>query len=97
LFSEAKLNYLVGDLGLTKEKVELLGSRINEIYLLDSGRSFYHYRIRSEQWSVHRVQQNISHWSISKKVYREKGAEIEKKAPNIRILIIQYCHLIYDF
>lgn len=40
MFTEAELIYLVRDLGLTEEKVELLGSRLNEKYLLESGTTF---------------------------------------------------------
>lgn len=37
------------DFGLTKEKAELLGSRLKEKHLLESGTSIYHFRTRDQQ------------------------------------------------
>lgn len=51
LFTQAELNDLVRDLGLTKEKAELLGSRLKEKHLLASGTSIYQYRIRDQQFA----------------------------------------------
>lgn len=44
LFSQGELNDLVGDLGLSKDAAELLGSRLKNKNLLSPGTSFYWYR-----------------------------------------------------
>ncbi|KAG5889812.1 hypothetical protein JTB14_025591 [Gonioctena quinquepunctata] len=46
LFTQAELNDLVIDLGLTKEK-----ARLKEKHLLECGTSIYHYRTRDEQFA----------------------------------------------
>lgn len=51
LFAQAELNDLVRDLGLTKEKAELLGSRLKEKHLLEPGTSICHYRTRDKQFT----------------------------------------------
>jgi len=51
LFTQAELNDLVRDLGLTKEKAELLGSRLQEKHLLEYGTSICHYRTRDQQFA----------------------------------------------
>jgi len=47
-FSQDELNDLVRDLGLTKEKVELLSSRLKEKHLLESTVKVFYYRNRSK-------------------------------------------------
>lgn len=51
LFNQIELNDLVRDLGLTKEKAELLGSRLKEKNLLTVGTNIYVYRKREQQFS----------------------------------------------
>jgi hypothetical protein len=46
LFSQSELNNVIRDLGLPKEKAELLGSRVKENNLLAVGTSVYWYRSR---------------------------------------------------
>ena len=46
--SQSELNDLVRDLGLIKEKSELLGSRLKENNLLGPGTTFYWYRSEEE-------------------------------------------------
>jgi hypothetical protein len=46
LFTQSELNNVVRDLGLPKEKAELLGSRLKEMNLLAAGTSMYLYRSR---------------------------------------------------
>lgn len=51
LFSQVELNDLVRDLGLSKERSELLGSRLKEKNLLDPNTTFYWYRNREKEFS----------------------------------------------
>lgn len=51
LFNQIELNDLVRDLGLTKEKAELLGSRLKEKNLLAEGTNIYVFRKREQQFS----------------------------------------------
>ena len=51
LFAQAEINDLVRDLGLTKEKAELLGSRLKEKHLLEPETSICHYRTRDKQFT----------------------------------------------
>lgn len=51
VFTQIELNDLVRDLGLTKEKAELLGSRLKEKNLLAIGTSIHVYRKREQQFS----------------------------------------------
>ena len=44
LISQTELDYLVRDLSLSKEKSELLGSRLKEWNLLQSGATVLHFR-----------------------------------------------------
>ena len=48
LFNQAALNDLIRDLGLPKDKSELLGSRLKERNLLASGTTFFWYRHREQ-------------------------------------------------
>ncbi|GFX68178.1 uncharacterized protein TNCV_4440011 [Trichonephila clavipes] len=50
LFSQSDLNDLVRDLGLPKDTAEVLGSRLKERHLLNSGVSFSWYRIREKEF-----------------------------------------------
>ncbi|GFW51877.1 uncharacterized protein TNCV_1188081 [Trichonephila clavipes] len=49
-FSQSDLNYLVRDLGLPKDTAEVLGSRLKERHLLNSGVSFSGYRFREKEF-----------------------------------------------
>ena len=49
LFTQIKLNDLVRDLGLTKEKAELLGSRLKQKTCWQKAGSIYVYRTREQQ------------------------------------------------
>jgi hypothetical protein len=49
LFTQSELNNVIRDLGLPKEKAELLGSRLKEKNLLAAGTSMYWYRSRSRE------------------------------------------------
>jgi hypothetical protein len=51
LFTQSELNNVIRDLGLPKEKVELLGSRFKETNLLADGTSMYWYRSREQQFT----------------------------------------------
>jgi hypothetical protein len=51
LFTQSELNYVIRDLGLPKEKAELLGSRIKEKNLLAAGTSMYLYRSREQEFT----------------------------------------------
>ncbi|GFV15381.1 uncharacterized protein TNCV_4834081 [Trichonephila clavipes] len=50
LFSQSDLNNLVRNLGLTKHTAEVLGSRLKERHLLNSGVSFSWYRFREKEF-----------------------------------------------
>ncbi|GFU47755.1 putative RNA-directed DNA polymerase from transposon BS [Trichonephila clavipes] len=50
LFSQSDLNDLVRDLGLPKDTAEVLGSRLKERHLLNSGSSFLWYRFREKEF-----------------------------------------------
>ncbi|GFU34707.1 uncharacterized protein TNCV_1994141 [Trichonephila clavipes] len=50
LFSQSDLNDLVRDLGLPKDIAEVLGSRLKERHLLNSGVSFPWYRFREKEF-----------------------------------------------
>ncbi|GFX53684.1 uncharacterized protein TNCV_1596301 [Trichonephila clavipes] len=50
LFSQSDLNDLVRDLGLPKDTAEVLGSRLKERHLLNSGVSFSWYRFREKEF-----------------------------------------------
>ncbi|GFS62727.1 uncharacterized protein TNCV_3201771 [Trichonephila clavipes] len=50
LFSQSDLNDLVRDLGLPKDTAEVLGSRLKERQLLNSGVSFLCYRFREKEF-----------------------------------------------
>ncbi|GFX88833.1 uncharacterized protein TNCV_2575401 [Trichonephila clavipes] len=50
LFSQSDLNNLVRDLGLPKDTAEVLGSRLKERHLLNSGISFSCYRFREKEF-----------------------------------------------
>ncbi|GFT83280.1 uncharacterized protein TNCV_3003641 [Trichonephila clavipes] len=49
-FSQSDLNDLVRDLGLPKDTVEILGPRLKERHLLNSGVSFSWYRFREKEF-----------------------------------------------
>ena len=51
LFTQIKLNDLMRDLGRTKEKAELLASRLKEKNLLAAGTSIYVYKTREQQFT----------------------------------------------
>jgi len=59
LFTQAELNDLVKDLGLTKEKAELLSSRHKEKQLLVCGTHIYHYRIRDQVCSIFQTEKRF--------------------------------------
>ena len=44
ILTQAELNDLIGDLNLSKESAQLLGSRLKEKYLLAPGATFYWYQ-----------------------------------------------------
>ncbi|GFU46858.1 uncharacterized protein TNCV_640111 [Trichonephila clavipes] len=50
LFSQSDFNDLVRDLGLPKDTAEVLGSRLKERHLLNSGVSFSWYRFREKEF-----------------------------------------------
>ncbi|GFU57686.1 uncharacterized protein TNCV_3638411 [Trichonephila clavipes] len=50
LFSQSGLNDLIRDLGLPKDTAEVLGSRLKERNLLNSGVSFWWYRFREKEF-----------------------------------------------
>ncbi|GFU90785.1 uncharacterized protein TNCV_4870171 [Trichonephila clavipes] len=50
LFSQSDLNDLVRDLGLPRDTAEVLGSRLKERHLLNSGVSFSWYRFREKEF-----------------------------------------------
>ncbi|GFX01805.1 uncharacterized protein TNCV_1022081 [Trichonephila clavipes] len=50
LFSQSAFNDLVRDLGLPKDTAEILGSRLKERHLLNSGVSFSWYRFREKEF-----------------------------------------------
>ncbi|GFY30725.1 uncharacterized protein TNCV_3118851 [Trichonephila clavipes] len=50
LLSQSDLNALVRDLGLPKDTAEVLGSRLKERHLLNSGVSFSWYRFREKEF-----------------------------------------------
>ncbi|GFX49455.1 uncharacterized protein TNCV_3342331 [Trichonephila clavipes] len=52
LFSQSDSNHLIRNLGLPKDTAEVLGSRLKERHLLNSGVSFSWYRFREKE-SVH--------------------------------------------
>jgi hypothetical protein len=51
VFTQSELNYVIRDLGLSKEKAELLGSRLKEKNLLAAGTSMYRYRSREQEFT----------------------------------------------
>jgi hypothetical protein len=51
LFTQSKLNDVIRDLGLPKEKAELLGSILKEKNLLAIGTSLYWYRNREREFT----------------------------------------------
>jgi hypothetical protein len=52
LFTQSGLNNVLRDLGLLKEKAELLDSRLKEKNLLAAGTSMYWYRSRAQEFTV---------------------------------------------
>jgi hypothetical protein len=52
LFTQSELKDVIRDLGLPKEKAELLGSRLKEKNLLEAGTSMYWYRSRNRSLPV---------------------------------------------
>jgi hypothetical protein len=52
LFTQIELNDIVRDLGLTKEKSEVLGSRLKEKNLLAPGTTFYWFRNREKEFQI---------------------------------------------
>jgi hypothetical protein len=51
LFTQSELNYVIRDLGLSKGKAELLGSRLKENNLLATGTSMYWYRSTEREFT----------------------------------------------
>jgi hypothetical protein len=51
LFTQSELNDVIRDLGLPKEKAELLGSRLKEKNLLAAGTFIYWYRSRKQEFT----------------------------------------------
>jgi hypothetical protein len=51
LFTQSELKDVIRDLGLPKEKAELLGSRLKENNLLAAGTSMYWYRSREQEFT----------------------------------------------
>lgn len=80
LFTQIELNDLVRDLGLTKEKAELLGSRLKEKNLLAVGTSIYVYRKREQQFSNFFVQEgDLVYCSDIPGLMNEFGVEYKKE------------------
>jgi hypothetical protein len=57
-FTQSKLNGLIRELQLTKEKSELLGSRLREKNMLASGVKFYRYRPREKEFRKYYAQED---------------------------------------
>jgi hypothetical protein len=51
LFTQSELNNVMKDVGLPKEKANLLGSRLKERNLLATGTSMYWYRSREQEFT----------------------------------------------
>lgn len=80
LFTQTELNDLVRDLGLTKEKAELLGSRLKEKNLLAGGTNIYIYRNRERQFSQFFEQENdLVYCSDIPGLMNEFGIEYNKE------------------
>jgi hypothetical protein len=56
LFTQSELKDVKRDLGLSKEKAELLGSRLKEKYLLAAGTSVYWYRSWEQEFTSYSSQ-----------------------------------------
>jgi ligand-binding sensor domain-containing protein len=52
MFTQLELNDVIRNLGLPKEKAELLGSRLKEKNLLAAGTSMFWYRSREKSLQV---------------------------------------------
>jgi hypothetical protein len=57
-FTQSELNYLIRELQLTKEKIELLGSRLSEKNMLASGVIFSWYRNREKEFRKYCAQED---------------------------------------
>jgi phosphoglycolate phosphatase-like HAD superfamily hydrolase len=57
-FTQSELNDLIRDLQLTKEKSELLGSRVREKHMLASGVKFSWYRNREKEFRKYYAQED---------------------------------------
>jgi hypothetical protein len=57
-FTQSELNDLIRELRLTKEKSELLGSRLREKNMLASGVKFYWYRNREKEFRKYYAQED---------------------------------------
>jgi hypothetical protein len=57
-FTKSELNYLIRELQLTKEKSELLGSRLREKNILASGVKFSWYRNREKEFRKYYAQED---------------------------------------
>lgn len=80
LFNQIELNDLVRDLGLTKEKAELLGSRLKEKNLLTVGTNIYVYRKREQQFSQFFEQEgDLVYCSDIPALINEFGIEYKKE------------------
>lgn len=80
LFTQVELNDLVRDLGLTKEKSELLGSRLKQKNLLAAGTSIHVYRKREQQFSKYFEQEGgLVYCSDIPGLMNEFGIEYNKE------------------
>lgn len=80
LFNQIELNDLVRDLGLTKEKAELLDSRLKEKNLLTVGTNIYVYRKREQQFSQFFEQEgDLVYCSDIPALINEFGIEYKKE------------------
>lgn len=80
LFNQTELNDLVRDLGLTKEKAEIIGLRLKEKNVLASGTIIYAYRTREQQFSQYFKQEgDLVYCSDISGVMNEFGIEYKKE------------------
>ena len=80
VFTQSELSDLARDLGLTKEKAELLASRLKEKNLLAEGTSVRFYRKRELQFTPYFGQGDLVYCSDIPGLMHEFGIEYEKDA-----------------
>jgi hypothetical protein len=56
LFTQSELKYVIRDLGMPREKAELLGSRLKQKHLLAAGKSMCRYRNREQEFTSYFLQ-----------------------------------------